>query len=287
MNRNRNTSHIFFIIMFTFLICSISACSKDTAPQNTAAENQTPIDTDKEAVNDKENDSALEGAGEASENDDTAKESDEDTNPVNDAEEPDIDSPADTEETSADTAEENSQNEELPDVIWLGDSLTQGSLGDNNFNENNPQAPWRVLGEISGKKVSGMGLFGYKTHDIYWAYGEYGGIKNPDIIYVHWVGSNDFQASADSIEQVMEETDRFNKNTGITKYIVLGTPNRKDMDPNTHTMVNERLAEHYGERYLDVMPYVDFVPDGVHLTVDSYRKVAEAVYEKLKSLGYI
>jgi lysophospholipase L1-like esterase len=58
------------------------------------------------------------------------------------------------------------------------------------------------------------------------------------------------------------------------------------MDPDTHTLANERLSEHYGDKYLDIMPYVEFVQDGVHLTEDSYRKVAEAVYEKLKSLGY-
>ena len=32
------------------------------------------------------------------------------------------------------------------------------------------------------------------------------------------------------------------------------------------------------------MPYVAYGEDGIHLTADSYRKVAEAVYAKLKEL---
>jgi hypothetical protein len=172
------------------------------------------------------------------------------------------------------------------DIVWLGDSLTQGSLGDDNRNENNPQAPWRVLGEISGLDVAGCGFYGHKTHDIFWLYGEYNGVKDPRITYVYWVGSNDFFDSPDNIGTVIEEIDRFNENVGITKYLVLGTTNRGDMDPNAYIGINEVFEKTYGDKYLDIMPYVEFGPDKVHLTEASYRKVAEAVWEKLKILYY-
>ena len=175
-------------------------------------------------------------------------------------------------------------NPEKYEIIWLGDSLTQGSLGDDNHNENNPQAPWRVLKEISGRNVAGCGFFGYTAHDIFWTYGEYNGVKDPGIIYVYWVGSNDFHESPDNIKYVIEEIDRFNNNVGISRFLVLGTTNRHDMDPNAYIPINQCFAEYYGEKYLDIMPYVEFGDDGVHLTADSYHKVAEAVYAKLKEL---
>ena len=171
-----------------------------------------------------------------------------------------------------------------PDIIWLGDSLTQGSLGDDNHNENNPQAPWRVLGEISGLNVAGAGFYGYTASDIFWAYGEYNGIKDPDITYIYWVGSNDFYQSPDNIGSVIAEIDKFNANVGITHYLVLGTTNRHDMDPNAYIGINKVFEETYGDKYLDIMPYVEYGPDGIHLTEGSYAAIARAVYEKLPSI---
>ena len=174
----------------------------------------------------------------------------------------------------------------VPDIVWIGDSLTQGSLGDDNHDQNNPQAPYRVLGDISGLDVSGVGFFGYKTHDIFWAYGEYNGIKDPDIVYIYWVGSNDFYESVDNIDNVIDEIDRFNQNIGVKRYLVLGTTNRGDMDPAAYIPLNRRLSNTYGDRYLDIMPYVEYGSDGIHLTEESYAAVAQAVYDKLKAMKW-
>lgn len=187
---------------------------------------------------------------------------------------------ASPDENSDDTQQE--QKKDIPDIVWLGDSLTQGSLGDDNHNQNNPQAPWRVLGEISGLNVAGAGFYGYTTHDIFWAYGEYNGIKDPDITYIYWVGSNDFYQSPDNIGSVIEEIDNFNRNVGITDFLVLGTTNRHDMDPNAYIPINKTFEETYGDKYLDIMPYVEYGPDGIHLTESSYAAIARAVYDKLK-----
>lgn len=181
---------------------------------------------------------------------------------------------------------DNDKEQNKPDIIWIGDSLTQGSLGDDNRNENNPQAPWRVLGELSGLNVAGAGYYGYNTNEIFWVYGEHGGIKDPDITYIYWVGSNDFFKSPDSIDQVIEEIDKFNTNGGITRYLVLGTTDRHDMEPKAHIGINRVFEETYGDRYLDVIPYLEYGPDGVHLTEGSYAAVAGAVYEKLKQLNW-
>lgn len=175
---------------------------------------------------------------------------------------------------------------DIPDIVWLGDSLTQGSLGDDNHNQNNPQAPWRVLGDISGLDVSGVGFFGYKTHDIFWAYGEYNGIKHPDIVYIYWVGSNDFYESVDNIDNVIDEIDRFNQNIGVKRYLVLGTTNRGDMDPTAYIPINRRFSNTYKDRYLDIMPYVEYGSDGIHLTEESYAAVAQAVYDKLRAMKW-
>ena len=185
-------------------------------------------------------------------------------------------------DTGSDGSSENAGDTPPFDIIWLGDSLTQGSLGEDNKNENNPHAPWRVLGEISGLNVTGCGFYGHRACEIFWLYDKYNGVRDPRITYVYWVGSNDFFDSPDNIKNVIEEIDRFNENTGITKYLVLGTTNRGDMDPNAYIGINKVFEETYGDRYLDIMPFVEFGSDGVHLTEASYRKVAEAVWEKLR-----
>ena len=210
----------------------------------------------------------------------------EDAEPVEDDDKADETSMPEDENENTDSENEDvtEGSNDKPEIIWIGDSLTQGSLGDDNHNENNPQAPWRVLGEISGRKVAGVGFYGYVTSDIFWAYGEYNGIKDPDIIYVYWVGSNDFYRSPDNVKNVIEETDRFNENAGITKFLMLGTTDRHDMDPKAYIPINKTLEEYYGDKYLDIIPYVEYGPDGVHLTEESYAAVAAAVNDKLNEL---
>ncbi|MCR5421683.1 MAG: hypothetical protein K6E98_11805 [Lachnospiraceae bacterium] len=187
-------------------------------------------------------------------------------------------------DNTANTVNTNFTSSDFPPIIWIGDSLTQGSLGDDNGNENNPQAPWRVLKEISGWNVKGYGYYGYNTHDILWAYGEYGGIKNPEYIYIFWVGSNDFYESPANISKVIEEIDKFIANVKIDKYLVLGTTNRGDMAPDAYKSINSEFDNKYGNNYLDIMPYIKYGPDNIHLTEESYKEVAEAVYDKLISL---
>lgn len=302
-----------YVLMITAgLTLSLAGCSKNTGQENPVPAEGKPIAEDKSVTGDKSATGNTEEAGDTSKTesavtpeDTVAKEdasSKDDTVAGEEAgSAEDIHANADVQanenvqtnedvQTDAENPSDNSGhagNNAPYDVIWIGDSLTQGSLGDDNHNKNNPQAPWRVLGEISGKNVTGVGFYGYKTHDIFWAYGEYDGIKDPNITYVYWVGSNDFHDSPDNIKYVIEETDRFNSNAGITKYIMLGTTNRGDMDPNAYISINKGLEDYYGDRYLDIMPYVEFGPDGVHLTEASYRKIAGAVYDKLRSMGYL
>ena len=190
-----------------------------------------------------------------------------------------------TGDTGADTvtADVSGSDTDMPVIVWLGDSLTQGSLGDDNHNKDNPQAPWRVLADISGWSVEGYGYYGYNTHDILWKFGEDGGEKDPSRIYIFWVGSNDFYASPANIDNVIEEIDSFMEKGNLDKYLVLGTTNRGDMDPDAYKEINRQFAETYGDNYLDIMP-VEYGYDGVHLTEASYKAVAEAVYDKLREL---
>ena len=96
--------------------------------------------------------------------------------------------------------------------------------------------------------------------------------------------SNDFHDSPDNVGNVIEQTDSFIANNDIDKYLILGTTNRGDMDPNAYIGINSRLSGKYGDRYLDIIPCVKYGYDGVHLTEESYRAVAEAVYKKLTQL---
>ncbi|MCR5232363.1 MAG: hypothetical protein K6E53_00415 [Lachnospiraceae bacterium] len=207
----------------------------------------------------------------------------------NDTSKENEDSSSDTTEETLPPAASNAETvykgeKDHVDVVWLGDSLTQGSLGWDNNNKDNPQAPWRVLADISGWNVTGAGYFGYKTDDIFWSYTEFGGVKDPSSIYVFWVGSNDFAQSVDNIVPVMDSIDHFMEIDGLKKYLVLGTTNRGDMDPNAYKGINEHFEKKYGDNYLDIMPYVEYGPDNIHLTENSSRAVAEAVYNKLKEL---
>ena len=169
----------------------------------------------------------------------------------------------------------------LPQIVWLGDSLTQGSLGDNNENVNNPQAPWRVLGEKYKLDVVGYGYYAYVAHDIFWRYGEDGGIKDPGKIYVFWVGANDFTESAANLATVIDEIDRFVTAGGIDKFMVLGTTNREIISPEDLKLINNGFENHYPNQYLDIVEYVEFGPDGTHLTPASYERIADAVYDEL------
>lgn len=173
-------------------------------------------------------------------------------------------------------------------VVWIGDSLTQGSRGDDNGNVNNPHAPWRVLASMCKTPVEGYGYYGLNTHDILWKYGYEGGIKEPAWCYIFWVGSNDFRDSPDSVGMVEQEIDNFLEAGGIGRYLVLGTTSRVEIrDNNKYIEINNDMAQHYGEHYLDIMPYVEFGKDDLHLTKKSYKEVAKAVFVKLNKMGQI
>ena len=151
-----------FLIVFIALVFALGGCAGQTGSA-AKTENPEPDETITETSEEAKSDISA-----------TAEENSED----------DKTDVADENESTDVVDEENATAEDAdkPQIVWIGDSLTQGSLGDDNHNMDNPQAPWRVLGEISGWDVSGAGFSGYKTHAIFWAYGEYNGMKDPDIV---------------------------------------------------------------------------------------------------------
>ena len=198
---------------------------------------------------------------------------------------------------------EEEQPKQAPRIIWLGDSLTQGSLGDRDDNLAN--APYvRLAGLLSGygNVVEGYGYYGYNTHDILWKYGETlnGAGKDADAIYIFWCGSNDWvddHVANTETGGVISEIDNFLANNGnpISKYIVIGTTARYQLREGAlYEVINASLSGHYGAHYMDVNSFISqdvenggYVIDQVHLTQESYDKVADAVFSKLKALGYI
>ena len=178
-------------------------------------------------------------------------------------------------------------------IVWLGDSLTQGSLGDNNDNLEN--APYEKLREMVDVPVEGYGMYAYNTHDIFWVYideGHFNQKVDPDKTYIFWVGSCDW-APDDSVNSdtapVIAEIDNFIARGPLTNYIVLGTTSRWRLG-DLYIPINKDLAAHYGSHYMDVIDIINkygYSPDNTHLSQESYDAIAEAVYNKLKTLGYI
>ncbi len=179
-------------------------------------------------------------------------------------------------------------------IVWLGDSLTQGSLGDNN--DNLPGAPYEKLKTLVDVPVEGLGLYGAKTHDIFWIYidrTQMNQIADPTKTYIFWVGSNDWvndEGVNSDTGPVIDEIDRFLHLEGaIDNYIVIGTTSRPGLEELCHD-INRDLEDHYKEHYLDVLDIINrygYSPDKTHLSQETYDAVADAVYEKLIELGYI
>ena len=196
------------------------------------------------------------------------------------------------EATDINAAEDNSTKKPSA-IVWLGDSLTQGSLGDDNDNLAN--APYEKLRKMVNVPVEGYGMYGYNTHDIFWVYTDESQLNqkiDPDKAYIFWVGSNDW-APADSVNSdtapVIAEIDSFIARGGLKNYIVLGTTSRWRLG-DLYIPINNDLAAHYGNHYMDVIDIINkygYSPDNTHLSQESYDAIAAAVYEKLKALGYI
>ena len=180
-------------------------------------------------------------------------------------------------------------------IVWLGDSLTQGSLGDKDDNLEN--APYERLKSLVDVPVFGLGEYGHTTHEVLWEYCDsdhYDQAADPDKTYIFWLGSNDWVtgdgANSDT-KPVIDEIDGFLDayDGAIRNYIVIGTTSRYEIGDH-YIDINKDLADHYGEHYLDVIDIIDkygYVEDKTHLTQASYDAVADAVFEKLKELKYI
>ena len=178
-------------------------------------------------------------------------------------------------------------------IVWLGDSLTQGSLG--HKNDNLANAPYEKLKEFTDVPVEGYGFYGYNTHDILWVYTDEDHLNqkiDPDKTYIFWVGSNDWVVEGvpnSDTGPVIGDVDRFIEDGGIKNYIMMGTTSRHALG-DLYIPINSDLEKHYGEHYMDVMDMISrygYCEDNTHLSQESYDAIAEAVYEKLKTLGYI
>ncbi|MBR4575087.1 MAG: InlB B-repeat-containing protein [Lachnospiraceae bacterium] len=177
-------------------------------------------------------------------------------------------------------------------IVWLGDSLTQGSLGDKGDNLDN--APYvRLAGKVD-VPVEGYGFYGYKTREIFDAYQyDCGQSIDPGKIYIFWVGSCDWvddgRANSETGPVIAQIDDFLCKKGRIKNYIVLGTTSRHRLG-NKYIPINRDLSEHYGSHYMDVIDIINrygYSSDRTHLSQASYDAIADAVYDKMKRLGYL
>lgn len=183
-------------------------------------------------------------------------------------------------------------------IVWIGDSLTQGSLGHDN--DNLPNAPFNRLAELTGLKVEGFGFYGYNTHDVFWCYKDETQCNQSvdgNKTYIFWVGLNDWaggEGITTDTELVIMEIDAI-ISRGLEDYVVIGPTARKELrqtigEKAAYESINEDMKKHYQEHFLDILDIVTldgFGQDGIHLNQDAYDRVAEAVYDKLLDLGYL
>ncbi len=197
------------------------------------------------------------------------------------------------EDASDEKEEDATSNPNAQPIVWLGDSLTQGSLGDEN--DNLPNAPYEKLKKKVSVPVEGYGFYGYKTHDIFWVYTDETQLNqeiDPHKTYIFWVGSCDWcpdEGPNTNTAPVIDEIDRFLARGSVKNYIVIGTTSRWRLGDN-YIAINKDLSAHYGKHYMDVIDIINkygYSPDNTHLSQATYDAVANAVYEKLKALGYI
>ena len=179
-------------------------------------------------------------------------------------------------------------------IVWLGDSLTQGSLGDKDDNLAN--APYVRLQKKVDVPVEGYGFYGYNTHDIFWVYTDETQLAqqiDPAKVYIFWVGSCDWAPSegpnANTAPVIKQIDDFLAHNGGVKNYIVIGTTSRHRLG-DLYIPINNDLKAHYGIHYMDCIDIINkfgYSEDRTHLSQASYDSIADAVYDKLKALGYI
>lgn len=193
-----------------------------------------------------------------------------------------------------DDAKDDTEKAAPKAIVWLGDSLTQGSLGDEDDNLDN--APYVRLSKKTDIPVEGYGFYGHNTHDIFWKYrdaSQCGQEIDPQKIYIFWVGSCDWcpdeGPNADTAPVISQIDNFLSQNGGVKDYIVIGTTSRWRLG-DLYVPINSDLEKHYGSHYMDCIDIINkcgYSEDKTHLSQASYDSIADAVYDKLKALGYI
>lgn len=205
-----------------------------------------------------------------------------------------------SDETISDVDDEIKSDEiDNPTIVWLGDSLTQGSLGDEY--DNLIGAPCVILMNKYGLAVEGYGFYGNNTNDVLWRYKdetqENQTVDN-NKVYIFWLGSNDWVVGGEpntDAQSVIAKLDEFINNGKLDKYIIMGTTARYELRVEEdgklmYEIINDELENHYKEHYMDVIDIIGedgYGPDNIHLTAPTYEKVAEMVYNRLLEMGYI
>lgn len=210
-----------------------------------------------------------------------------------------LQSTSDGADVSKDLTEDSSSDDIImePIIVWLGDSLTQGSLGD--IDDNLANAPTVTLAAIMGCEVEGYGFYGNTTHDVLWRYQDEtqeNQTIDPKKTYVFWLGANDWVGESvnTDTENVISQLDHFIEYGNISRYIVIGTIARKELRTMRDgrqlcEIIDDDLQRHYGDRFLEVKDVIGsdgYGPDDIHLRQESYDNVAIALRDKLINMGW-
>jgi lysophospholipase L1-like esterase len=185
------------------------------------------------------------------------------------------------------------------DLLFLGDSITQGWLGGAEPGKKSPQEVWDKF--YVPRNAANFGIGGDRTQNILWRinHGEVDGIK-PKVV-VLMIGTNNVHADtpaeiADGIAAIVK---LLRKKLPETKVLLLGVFPRGPKPDSTRDRLKsvnlriQKLDDGKMIRYLDIGPkFLDedgtasqeIMPDFIHLSGKGYQIWAEAIEPTLKEM---
>lgn len=193
------------------------------------------------------------------------------------------------------------RKEEKPKLIFLGDSMTVSFCRDDFFSPPTYEKVADQLGleyEVALKEWDAVGA---TIEQIL----EHNPSTDSSNVYIIWTNSNFNGQHGTDVNTVTNGVVNKIKegiiNKGIDKYIVVGTQNSKETKSafnDTYTEINRILADNFGDHFLDINDIVvagplssndwgsDWCSDRIHFSDSGYTKVADAIANKIREMGY-
>lgn len=173
------------------------------------------------------------------------------------------------------------EEEKIDAVVWLGDSLTYGLVSPGDGKE----APYEHMG-IGIPASAPVQIIGGHAREIIDA----APTPEENKFYVIWAGNTDYgdagsnyNAATGAVQHVIGIIKDYVESNNIEYYLVLGTQDSQNKPTAT---INGALASAFPGHFMSIDGLYEFDPKGdhIHFTADSYKKIGEAVGQKVMSM---